>query len=506
MSRDDMESLLNDVLLACQLCLGLWQFSTLTPAGPLIQGASRWLVRLLRLSPTYSRLQQPCEGRVFKRANCFVLQADILSDRSGIGRLEGNTMDLDYLGRNFLLQRKGENRNMLFINHKMCYYITDTIWEELQNLEKILRYGLEGPPLARVVVTGQAADAASAAYFSRFEDDEDYPYFELYNYYEGNCYRTSDALTAAEKAAAAALNAAARARAEVDTPRTTLFVKGKREFWREVITGGVMTWTELVDGIILDNQHVSARLNNKWLLPVNLSVSEEKLLKILNLVALFLQTKKVKVHWLIPLSLSFISALLEFNTSIRVWIYNKINVLFCSIMHLLCDPLPRSWRRQLYSLGMWVEDLTPSNDILLKVVRGNMCAIITEGAKVDKEGATSVPWSNVSLTPLHGLIDQRFHCEPIEGDIRCIYVIPHNLCEISAPSMSMFYVKCENEDSFRRIITLVSCIAENGCGSLISYGPNNQVRVRGFEESVTSYVNHGLPPVYKLELANVVVH
>lgn len=67
-----------------------------------------------------------------------------------------------------------------------------------------------------------------------------------------------------------------------------------------------------------------------------------------------------------------------------------------------------------------------------------MCAIITEGAKVDKEGATWVPWSNMSLTPLYGVIDQQFRCDPIEGEIRCIYVIEQHLCEISAPSISMF--------------------------------------------------------------------
>lgn len=55
-----------------------------------------------------------------------------------------------------------------------------------------------------------------------------------------------------------------------------------------------------------------------------------------------------------------------------------------------------------------------------------------------------MPWSNMSLTPLYGVIDQRFRCDPIAGEIRCIYVIEHHLCEISAPSISMFYVLCEN--------------------------------------------------------------
>lgn len=117
MSRDDMELLFNNVLLACQLCLGLWQFCKLTPVRALIKGVIGWLVRPLGLSPVYSSLQ-PCEGRVFKRTNCFVLQADIPSDRTGISRPEVNTMNLCYLGRDYHLERKGENSNELYIDHK----------------------------------------------------------------------------------------------------------------------------------------------------------------------------------------------------------------------------------------------------------------------------------------------------------------------------------------------------------------------------------------------------
>ena len=114
-------------------------------------------------------------------------------------------------------------------------------------------------------------------------------------------------------------------------------------------------------------------------------------MKILNLVALFLQTKKAtKVNFLIPIALSIIFALMEFITDLRVWVYAKINLLFCGIMHLICDPLSRSWRRHVYSLGKWVENLTPCNGIQLKVVRGTVTAIISEGAKVNNEGAILV--------------------------------------------------------------------------------------------------------------------
>jgi len=45
------------------------------------------------------------------------------------------------------------------------------------------------------------------------------------------------------------------------------------------------------------------------------------------------ETKKDKVHWVIPTSLSFISALMG------AWFYTNINVLFCYIIHFICDPL-----------------------------------------------------------------------------------------------------------------------------------------------------------------------
>lgn len=239
------------------------------------------------------------------------------------------------------------------------------------------------------------------------------------------------------------------------------------------------------------------KFNSCWLLPINLSISEEKLLKVINLFALFLQTKKVKVHWSIPLSLSFIAALLEFNTSLRAWLYTNINVVFCYILHFICDPLPRSWRVQIYSLGNWVDNLKPCNDIQLKVARGNIRAIIIEGAKVNKEGAIEVPWLDV--------IQTQFYCESIHSHIFCTYVRDAESCEIIAPMIGVVYVNCKREADFSRIITLVSCMAKNLCGSLISYGPNNKVRVRGFKESIISYVKNGLPPIYELDLENVIM-
>jgi hypothetical protein len=651
-----MELILNNVLLALQLSLGLWQFMKLTPVGAVIQALIGWLLRPLGFSPNYS-LVQHCPGRVFKRANCFALQADIPSDRRDIVSPEVHSIDivspevdliqLNYLDRNFLLERRGVDRNMLIINEKMCYYITDTIWEELQSLKRVLHYSLDGPPMARVAVAQAAvkrtvdaraavegatakaaadaadaaaeaaadassaaaeaaADAAAAIYFASDDAAADTTaaavaaadtaatvgvndkYIARFVFdrasvandraaeakdtaevraavnakaraaaaaasaaAEDRAAAAADAIVAAAADATAAATAAravavaearaaegAEARAAEDAEATrrlkTVFVKGNKQFWAEMITGGVMTLEEVFDALILYNQHVGGCLTINWLLPVNLSVSEEKLLKILNLFALFLQTKKVvKVHWFIPTLLTLTSALLEFNTRGRVWLYTHINLFFCYMMHFICDRLPRSWRRQVYSLGKWVENLTPCNDIQLKVVRDNISAIITEGAKVDKvdkegakvdtgtircnmcssiteganvnkEPAILVPFLNMAFKPFFGVIEEQFFCGSIM--ISCIYVIDHHLCEISAPKISVFFVKCKNEDHFRRIITLVLSIAENSCGSLISYDPNNnKVRVRGFEESLTSYVNSGLPSIYKLELMNVVV-
>jgi hypothetical protein len=72
-----MELILNNILLALQSCLGLWQFMKLTPFGGLIQAVVGWLLRPFGLSQTYSRLQH-YDGKNSKRAKCFELQSDIL--------------------------------------------------------------------------------------------------------------------------------------------------------------------------------------------------------------------------------------------------------------------------------------------------------------------------------------------------------------------------------------------------------------------------------------------
>ena len=62
------------------------------------------------------------------------------------------------------------------------------------------------------------------------------------------------------------------------------------------------------------------------------------------------------------------------------------------------------------------------------------------------------------------------------------------MCYIYAPTIIEFRVDCNSSTDFEKIITFVSSIAKNGCGSLKCYGPHNKVSVRGFRESVIFYI------------------
>lgn len=192
-----VELILNSILLALQACLGIWQLMVLTLVGPLLQGLVGWLLPGLPQSPTYFRLQH-CKGRIFKKANCFVLQAHTPSQRKVIKAADKfGTIRVWYLGKRFLLEKSGSEQNMLFINGKMCYYITPRIWEELLHLgEETLLLDVPGPSGASTVV---AARVAMAPGYS-----------------------------------------------------TAVFVKGykqclKHECWKEVMRSGVMTFEEVVD-------------------------------------------------------------------------------------------------------------------------------------------------------------------------------------------------------------------------------------------------------------------
>jgi hypothetical protein len=427
MSKEGVKTTLGNVLLAFQVCLALWQILKLTPLGAVVQGVTGWLLRPLCLSPTYTGLHS-LPGRVFKKVDFFwVLEKSFYPPRRK--RCDGDEIRFVYLGADFHLERRGTgtgtDKNMLFVNGKMCYYITQGIWNEL-------------------------------------------------------------ASTAAELA--------------LPEVQRVVFLKNYKEIWEHVATGRYMTFEEVLDSLVLENQTRRRLGGSSWLLPVDLSVSEEKLLKVLNLAGLFLQTKKV--YWLIPVLLSFISTVMEFCTPLRIWIYGKVN-LFCHAMHLICDRLPRSMRMQTYALGKMVENLKPSNDIKLKVTRGDITAIIAAGAKVHTEGA-------LTLVPLFVLEDaateKTLHCQPIDCDpidIECRFNASTRSCIIRATTFDEISVGCLSRSHFLSILTLVSSIAKNGCGSLKSYGTHQNVRVRGLMHSIYSHQDAGYPIVYEMKLENV---
>lgn len=427
-----MKAILGNFILAFQICLGLWQFFKLTPLGALLQGVVGCLLCPLGLSPSYARLRY-LQGRLFKRVRYSYVFEDLLESPER-GSIDDDEIRLSYLGMDFDLERRGTDKNIMFVKGKMgklCYYITPRIWNELAH-------------------------------------------------------------TASEL--------------DKDKLPNAVFVENYKEIWVQVATCRVMTVEEVLDHIILDRHTPRLLEGTPMLLPVDLSVSEEKILKMLNLAGFFLQTKKV--YWLIPLLLSFTSTVLEFSTPLRKWIYEKINVLFCSAMHVICDPLPRPKRSHIYlGLGKFVENLKPTNDIKLKVTKGNITATIAGGAKVHTEGAlTLLPWFDLHVEPT----EVTFHCDNI--DIKCRFETARGLCFISATTFGEIYLACNNQSRFLRILTLVWSIAKNGSGSLKSYGPHRmtcfrrRVCVRGLMETLHTYVSSGCPYVYEMELENVVVN
>ncbi|XP_059077591.1 uncharacterized protein LOC131855806 isoform X3 [Cryptomeria japonica] len=163
----------------------------------------------------------------------------------------------------------------------------------------------------------------------------------------------------------------------------TVFVKNHKEIWEEVVTGDIMKFEEVLNSVILDNRAV-IRLDHDYFLPVNLLLSEDKLMTILNFVGLFLKTQK-HIHWLIPASLTFASVSMGFSTKVRLWIDGFINAILCRSVQLLCDPLPLAMRRRAYCWGNWVENLKPGNDLQSKIVSGKVCLLVAAGAKADSE-------------------------------------------------------------------------------------------------------------------------
>jgi len=157
-------------------------------------------------------------------------------------------------------------------------------------------------------------------------------------------------------------------------------------------------------------------------------------------------------------------------------------------------------------LDKWVDNLKPNNDLQLKVVRGNMCAVIGGGAKIDNEDAAWVPWIYVGEGETQKFLT--FDCDSIV--IETSYPV-NNRCSMfvkykdEADEQSVFYVDCNNMAEFQQICTFLSCVANTNSGSLKSYDNKKKVQVRGWKESARHYVESGFPLVYELDLKHVIV-
>ncbi|GLJ50159.1 hypothetical protein SUGI_1067240 [Cryptomeria japonica] len=286
----------------------------------------------------------------------------------------------------------------------------------------------------------------------------------------------------------------------------SVFIVGHKEFiWDGVITGGVMSMDDVLDCLILE-KHIIRLLGTKiWILPVNLSISEEKLLKFFNLVGVSLQSRH-HVHWLVPTLLSLTAAVLEFSTHLRVWLYNQINLSFCLWVQLISDHLPLQIRAWVYTLGRGVENLRPSNDLRWRVVRGDICAVIGGGAKSHHQTATLFQLDPNCLRLEEGQANMDFVCGRIK--LHSKFDESTGKCETeliyTGPIWYRVELKCK-KDEYLKLLAFLFCMAKNRCGSLKSCGPGNKVLVRRFTESVLHYAQSGFPAVYELQLKNVIV-
>ena len=279
-----------------------------------------------------------------------------------------------------------------------------------------------------------------------------------------------------------------------------VFLKSHKQFWDQVATGRVMSFFEVLDCLIVDNYDLRASHSFDLLLPVDLSVSEQKLLKVLNLAGLVLQTKKA--FGVLPAVLTLTSVVLEFITPIREWIYGTINIVFCWAMHIICDKLPYSTRKQIYSLVNWAENLKPSNDIEFRAVKGDhIRAVIGGGAKASSLPSVlreeDVDWLSQDSPMTFGCGDHiQIQCQYANYDSAQISFIRTE----DGKKIGYQSLRCNNGHSdFLKICTFISCVGKNRCGSLKSYcHDNKKVRVRSLMESTICYVLNECPPVYVL--------
>lgn len=463
MSEQKVESIRASFIPYLRPSLAVWQIMKFTPLVGILQGLMNFLLSLLHvpcLSPAYAQLRE-VRGWVFKDVTCVRLIDDMkpnTSEKPNAGK-EPNTSEKPNAG---LESTRPSERNK-------CGWKESTDNMVVDYLGKTIRLEKKGGNKLYV-------DDKMSHYIS------DKQWRNICRM-KKSCFENVDKLEKDKEKAAA-----------------VVFVKGYKRFWEKMITGEVMTFEEALDSVIFGNP-VALTSHNVWLLPVNLSAPEEKLVKLLNLVGLFFPHKKVSRF--LSRSLSFASALLEFCQPLRLCIYGSINKMFCWSLQGICNKLPYPARRYVYLLGMKVKNLKPRNDIQLKVVKGNINIVIGGAAKTRQEGATQVPWLEYKGD------EKKFHCywpmvimaDYIERERMCKVTLKHN-----AVAEEHVYVKCKDWEHFMKLCAFLSWVAHTKSGSLKCHDEKkNKVYVRGWRESVRHYIDAGFPPVYTLQLPNVVV-
>ncbi|GLJ08817.1 hypothetical protein SUGI_0096590 [Cryptomeria japonica] len=314
----ELKDIVGRVLLPLQLSLGIWQIMKMTPLWAIMRCTFAYLLTLLCFSDTHYNKLKGFQGHVFKKVISHATTAgDVSKLKNSKGRKDSNNPD--------------ENDKTVSV----VYLGQDFVLKRTGG-NKMLVFELERKD------GEMTAMKDGPAYYITDEMWETVLYISK-------------------------------------VAEATVFVKNLKEIWEEVVMGNIMQFEEVLDSVILNNRSV-IRLDQDYFLPVNLLKAEDKLLKILNLLGLFLQTQK-HVHWLIPALLSFTSAVMGFSTTIRLSIDSLINRVLCGTVHMVCDRLPLPIRRRVYFWGNWVENLKPCNDLQSKIVKDNICTLVAGGAK-----------------------------------------------------------------------------------------------------------------------------
>ncbi|KAH9313446.1 hypothetical protein KI387_044080 [Taxus chinensis] len=362
-----------------QLILALWQIIKLTPLWAVLSCTMSWLIMTLFpclscCCPDNYILRKKSDGRVFKKVVCYVTTpVHDLAPSPANERLNSKNHDL---APSVSPAKEKPSKNSVQIN----YLDRKFTLKRKFSLERNLGQKLE----TRVEVNGkeycEEGDKLCKDNFILEPKDGDKLYVnDVLKYYVTD--EIWHSILRLEEACG---------KKEVGDKRK-VFIKNHKEIWEEVVTGCVMSVDEVLDSVILD-QHTVSRLDHEYFLPKDITSSEDKILKVLNVVGLFLQShshNQKHIHWIVPALLSLTSLVMGFSTQLMCFVYGKIRMLCCTPIQLLCDHLDDfSWRRQVYSLGNWIENLKPSNDLQSKIVWGDVRALVAGGAKVTVDCAT----------------------------------------------------------------------------------------------------------------------